>query len=57
LTIGFSLALEQALQTCLVLGGEQGNRGAGVPIVWKMLQRGRERRHEGLVSAAQHEPQ
>jgi hypothetical protein len=57
LTIGFSLALEQALQTCLVLGGEQGNRGARVGIVWKVLQRGRERRDEGLVSATQHEPQ
>ena len=40
-----------------MLGGEQLNRGARFCVVRKALQRRGERRQEGLIGAAQHEPE
>jgi hypothetical protein len=51
------LAFEEAFQACLVLRREQADRGARVGFVGKLLQRSGQRRHEGMVGAAQHEPE
>jgi hypothetical protein len=57
LSIGFSLGFEQALEAALVSGREESDHSSGARFVGEFVQRRRDRRHEALVGAAQHELQ